>query len=323
MLSHYPSDVRALGTTDNTNTESSERLHIDNAKRAYDASNKKQDYIEQMTRWIERYEKIALLDVHVRWSTHQLPPPPRTRSRRAKTMIPGPTFSKSPNVASLAIDAISAKYHAPLFVGALRKFIATSRCATDRERAAVRRRNHDDIAIPFNWVEIWHRCTFTVSNVQVDDAPGFVTTPIANPTGGRSGTGRFDTVLVDVGDADDSGISGLRVARVRVFFRIPKRFDVTMFAEHGITPPEHLAYVEWFTAPTSKNRDHLMYTVTRKHGQPEAEIIDVRSIRRNCQLVPFFGERVDRSWTSDNVLDTCEKFLVNNFQDQHTYQTLW
>ncbi|EIN13305.1 hypothetical protein PUNSTDRAFT_59004 [Punctularia strigosozonata HHB-11173 SS5] len=323
MLSHYVDGIRAVGTTDNTNTETSERLHIDNAKRAYDATNKKQDYVEQMTRWLERYEKLALRDVHIRWYTNTLPPPPRTRSRRMKILPCGPTLSKFPHVTAVSFTSIASNYHAPRFLDALRAFIAISRCSTERERAAARRRNHDNLEVPFNWVDVWHRATFVISNIQIDGAPDFVTTPVANPFGGRDRSGRFDTVLVDVADADDTGIEGLGVARVRVFFKVPEQFSKAMFTDYGVSSPGHLAFVEWYTPPSSKNRHHQMYSVTRKRGQPKVGIIEVCKIRRNCQLFPMFGEKADKSWSSTNVLDRCEKFLVNNFQDQHAYQSLW
>lgn len=51
MLEHYQNLIRLFGTTDGFNTEWSERLHIDYAKDAYRASNKK-DYTIQMTVWL-------------------------------------------------------------------------------------------------------------------------------------------------------------------------------------------------------------------------------------------------------------------------------
>ena len=48
-LEHYADSIRRFGTTDNYNTEASERLHIDYTKDAYRASNKK-EFLEQMTR---------------------------------------------------------------------------------------------------------------------------------------------------------------------------------------------------------------------------------------------------------------------------------
>jgi len=56
-LFHYQSSITLFGTTDNYNTEQSERLHIDFAKDAYRATNHK-DELPQMTLWLERREKI-------------------------------------------------------------------------------------------------------------------------------------------------------------------------------------------------------------------------------------------------------------------------
>ncbi|EJD34589.1 hypothetical protein AURDEDRAFT_131083 [Auricularia subglabra TFB-10046 SS5] len=47
MLEHYEPDIRWIGTTDNTNTETTERMHIDNTKNAFRASNRK-DFIVQI-----------------------------------------------------------------------------------------------------------------------------------------------------------------------------------------------------------------------------------------------------------------------------------
>jgi hypothetical protein len=56
-MQHYANMIRSHGTTDGYNTETSERLHIDLAKNAYQASNKR-DYVEQMTTWLQRQEAI-------------------------------------------------------------------------------------------------------------------------------------------------------------------------------------------------------------------------------------------------------------------------
>jgi len=56
-LIHYTSSIQLFGTTDNYNTEQSERLHIDLAKNAYRATNRKDEY-PQMTAWLECRERI-------------------------------------------------------------------------------------------------------------------------------------------------------------------------------------------------------------------------------------------------------------------------
>ncbi|KAJ2974809.1 hypothetical protein NUW54_g11836 [Trametes sanguinea] len=57
-MEHYEISIRSLGTADGYSTEHPERLHIDFAKHAYDASNKQATYIQQMTRWLERQEAV-------------------------------------------------------------------------------------------------------------------------------------------------------------------------------------------------------------------------------------------------------------------------
>jgi Plavaka transposase len=55
---HYFGAIQSRGSPDGFNTESPERLHIDYAKEAYRASNKK-DYVQQMTVWLGRQEAVA------------------------------------------------------------------------------------------------------------------------------------------------------------------------------------------------------------------------------------------------------------------------
>ncbi|KZT33782.1 hypothetical protein SISSUDRAFT_992677, partial [Sistotremastrum suecicum HHB10207 ss-3] len=63
-LQHYIDAIREYGTTDNYNTETTERLHIDLVKDGFAASNKKEVY-NQMITWLERKEKIGLFCQHV------------------------------------------------------------------------------------------------------------------------------------------------------------------------------------------------------------------------------------------------------------------
>lgn len=52
-MQHYAQLIYRLGSADGFNTEAPERLHIDYAKEAYRASNKK-DFVIQMTTWLRR-----------------------------------------------------------------------------------------------------------------------------------------------------------------------------------------------------------------------------------------------------------------------------
>ena len=64
---HYPLSIRKLGTADGYNPEASERLHIEYAKRGYNASNKRA-YIKQMTRWLHRQEAVDRFQSFLHWA---------------------------------------------------------------------------------------------------------------------------------------------------------------------------------------------------------------------------------------------------------------
>ncbi|PSS15390.1 hypothetical protein PHLCEN_2v3287 [Hermanssonia centrifuga] len=70
---HYRFLIENLGTTDNFNTEYTERLHIDFAKDAYRASNRKDEF-PQMTLWLERKEKVLRHNQYIQWCEAGRPP---------------------------------------------------------------------------------------------------------------------------------------------------------------------------------------------------------------------------------------------------------
>ncbi|KAF8179500.1 hypothetical protein K438DRAFT_1768866 [Mycena galopus ATCC 62051] len=83
-LDHYEPLIRLFGSADGFNTESPERLHIDYAKNAYRASNRK-DYIQQMTLWLQRQEAVARFTAFREW----------IKSRAASLAGPTPVVSSS------------------------------------------------------------------------------------------------------------------------------------------------------------------------------------------------------------------------------------
>ena len=70
-LLHYANCIRALGSADGYNSESPERLHIDFAKEAYRASNKR-DYVEQMALWLRRHEAMWVRESYLIWVNKRL-----------------------------------------------------------------------------------------------------------------------------------------------------------------------------------------------------------------------------------------------------------
>jgi Plavaka transposase len=72
-MAHYIEMIRSHGSADGYNTEISERLHIDYAKNAYRASNKR-DYVPQMTDWLQRQESVLRFNRFVAWSMEKKNP---------------------------------------------------------------------------------------------------------------------------------------------------------------------------------------------------------------------------------------------------------
>jgi hypothetical protein len=92
----------------------------------------------------------------------------------------------------------------------------------------------------------------------------------------------------------------LSVAQVRVIFNLPDKFG---------TFDEPLAYVEWFTPLGSILPDLGMHQIshsTRMHAR-RASIVPLSQIQRTVHLIPKFGREVDANWTSENVLEKCDK----------------
>ncbi|KIJ53862.1 hypothetical protein M422DRAFT_85147, partial [Sphaerobolus stellatus SS14] len=63
---HYPENICWLGSPYNYSTEISEQYHIEVAKKAYKATNRK-EYVKQMLLWLTRQEKIYLCGMLLRW----------------------------------------------------------------------------------------------------------------------------------------------------------------------------------------------------------------------------------------------------------------
>ncbi|CDO77502.1 hypothetical protein BN946_scf184912.g1 [Trametes cinnabarina] len=65
-LIHYVDAIIQLGCLNDVNTENSERLHIDYAKKAYRASSRR-EYLSQMTTWLQRQEAVERRQAYLAW----------------------------------------------------------------------------------------------------------------------------------------------------------------------------------------------------------------------------------------------------------------
>jgi hypothetical protein len=201
-LLHYSSSIRLFGTTDNYNTEHTERLHIDLAKDAYAATNHK-DELAQMVVWLERKEKITRFDNFIQWRLHGRPQPPKeTPSGSHRTRI---QIARHPT-ASMAFNDICNKYGAVDFRGALSKFLThhenPQASRVELQNAISHFRFDFSRVSVFQKVKIWIRDQ--QGRAEADDILDVVHVRQQSKTrSGRRLSARFDTVLVNA--SPDSG----------------------------------------------------------------------------------------------------------------------
>ncbi|KAF9455627.1 hypothetical protein BDZ94DRAFT_1286081 [Collybia nuda] len=318
-LQHFHDNKHLFGTTDNFNTEYTERLHIDLAKDAYAATNHKDEY-PQMTMWLERKEKIARHEKYIKWRLEGSPVP-----TSVDWLPPGLDLNRTlhmakyPTVHSAPIERIESQYHATHFCAAFACFVVlTNEPNVTRNELE---RKISNVQIPCQSLPVWHR----VKYLHHDPVTNHSSTPERHDHRQRIVPARFDTALISDGTGRELGVKGRRIAQIRVIFSIPEKVQQKLF-HAGVPVPMHLAYVEWFTRfPAAPEPNHLMYKVSRcilDDSSYLASVIPVANIFRSVHLLPKFGHTAPHDWSSSNVLEQCKTFFANSFTDKHIYRTL-
>ncbi|KAF8871151.1 hypothetical protein BD779DRAFT_1680609 [Infundibulicybe gibba] len=314
---HYVSMIKLFGTTDNYNTEYTERLHIDLAKDAYRATNHKNEY-SQMTIWLERKKRFF----GTRTSGYSPYCRPGTSSEN----------DEASDRRSVAISRLVDDYGAKHFTIALARFIVMIRNPDLRTNRLIEDKA-SDLHMYLSSVPVYHVAKFIAKYpAQADDESTTLDSIHAkparkNPTRNKEVVpGRFDTALIrDSGTATaGDGLTDYRVGQVRVIFSIPERSILRLF--HGLKPPKYLAYIEWFTPfRQTPEPDHGLYRLKRAYdpgGGRLVSVIPLVSIRQSVHLFPHFPRQVLQEWASHNVLDTCDNFLLNSQTDRYGFARL-
>lgn len=334
---HYSECIRSHGSADGYNTEAPERLHIDYAKKAY-RSVSRTDYIAQMTEWLQRQEAVHRQAAYLAWIKSQRAVnlddveallecaddrSPRFQDRShahkmAASFIAsgqehghGYRTVKKCQLPNTPVTRLNNEFAADDFTPALQTYLDKHKPQCELPAS------QNDRFDVYNSISILLPSRAHVSDTKrVNKIRAHPRIPSNNPRkAGKAPTA--DTVLV-VEDASlrGRGFKGLRVAQVRVIFKLPSQYGSN----------DHLlAYVEWFRPLRARDAVSGMFKLKRStlHHARHAEIISVDRIWQACHLLPKFGTgKVEPSWTHQNVLEKADDFYFNHYANLYLFNEM-
>ncbi|KAG1775617.1 hypothetical protein EV702DRAFT_1115316 [Suillus placidus] len=316
-------------------------LHIDFAKDAYRASNKR-DYEEQMALWLQRQEAVFLRSSYLHWlsgrsqsataSSHTDPnrrddlesdsdaeiEESQSESRSAAPTNSSPTLpidvvhvlAKTPAHPRQSVQHLITAHGTTMFFPALKCFL--------HEHMP----RNNIVPGPHDRFDVYRQVVIvTPPDPRVSDSPKWWrirATPKVQPGPGRKpgSPARFDMALISDGVRTSNlwTFEGVRVVQVHIIFTLPRQFQVG-------TSSRALAYVEWFTPLREPDPSSGLRQVSRSTRQlhRNAAVIYIDEIVRPCHLIPKMGPSVDPGWTSANAYEMANDFYLNTFIDLETF----
>lgn len=207
---HYRPHIELYGTTDNCNTQYTERLHIDFTKNAYRATNFK-DPFTQMTTWLVRREKVVLHERYVNWRSGA-PAMEAVRAVPISVRKYELKMTKHPSLKAVSLADVVGKYGATYFRDALARYVANARFPGLSAQALEAKAR--TISMPFRTLPVFHLIKFTTTDFYTTGGPSDVVVdsvhvkPRRIDGRGREVPARFDTVLVNDGTGQEVGLKG-------------------------------------------------------------------------------------------------------------------
>ena len=126
---------------------------------------------------------------------------------------------------------------------------------------------------------------------------------------------RYDCVYVTTGSK--SGMEGMHVARVRLFFS---------FVHQQTTFP--CAFVEWFTlsddCPDPETGMWVVEPEVDDNGEIVSSVIHIDTILRSAHLIPVFGDvTLSSGFHFSDSLDAFSAYYVNRYADHHSFEIVF
>jgi len=216
FASHYVELIKMFGTTNNFNTQYTDRLHIDLTKDAYATTNRKDEF-GQMTMWLEQKEKVLRHAQYVDWhlSGSSIPEQvcwiPPGLDMQWKLSI-----AKHPSTHAVSHEWLRTDYRACFFLPALRRFISLS-----NKPQQIRPELEEslwNVMIPFTTLPIWHVIKFLRTDPITritSTADSIHSQPARHDKHGHVISERFDTTLLNNGSGGNCGAKGAFCSHLR------------------------------------------------------------------------------------------------------------
>ncbi|KAG8701684.1 hypothetical protein FRC09_005197, partial [Ceratobasidium sp. 395] len=336
LLSHWPKDIRQMGTPDGFSTETPEHMHIE-SKRAWRASNKDED-VPFHPAWETNLHHTALglsSQLHVEQQSiraeggdeeedqfdndegeddeqqHYQGRMRTATEAREHVVYPNPTLSIAlkPTVSRLRGIDIVAKYGAADLVSALHAYL---------KKHGTRQLPTEFLPTAYHEYPLWHRLYLRHEALPFDPEWPRRDVIRARPADGNDECA-FDVALI-LDNPDKFGLHRYRAGRVRAIFSLPPSFQYLS--------SDPLVYVELFTNfSTSSNKYHRLYSLSqmcRFDGQRRTAVVSAFELAAACHLAPrieSLGPELGRS-TFPDLLTSCRSFYFNHYYNRYIYRLI-
>ncbi|KAG1795240.1 uncharacterized protein BJ212DRAFT_1489820 [Suillus subaureus] len=272
-------------------------------------------------------EDVTITNPALSWVSHILPDevksvhgPRPVRNHFLKGILSGDALTAfqlnvTPDYKSLSLAEIHTKYTLPDFDRVLTDFIHHSSLANSK---------HTHWDPKYGRFQVWNKFQLQLHSAFQPRVimPGRVVQ--AYPPSNDFPLGNCNTILIDGPGMDDSIMS--HVTQVRLIFQptIQQGSDVELPA----CLSNLLLYVQYFCF-ISCPEDHpelMMWTVEHVYTHDangnchrQGAIMQVMDATHAVELIPEYGEAVDKSMTSATCLESYKCFFLNNFADKESY----